>query len=96
MGFFDVLICAEDTTSHKPEPGPYLAALSKLGCQPREGLAFEDSPNGILSAKAAGLFCVAVPNPVTRGLALDRADLLVDSLDALSLEELMEKIQKRS
>jgi beta-phosphoglucomutase-like phosphatase (HAD superfamily) len=34
-------------------------------CDPAAALAVEDSPNGITAAKAAGLFCVAVPNPMT-------------------------------
>ena len=52
-------------------------------------IAFEDSPNGIAAAKAAGLFCVAVPNAVTGRLNLAAADLRLDSLEQLPLEELL-------
>lgn len=95
MRFFDVLICAEDTWLHKPEPAPYLAVVDRLQCHPYEALAFEDSPNGIMSAKTAGLFCVAVPNPVTRSLDMDMADILIDSLETLSLEQLIIEVMQR-
>ena len=52
----------------KPDPALYLAALEALGVHPQEAIALEDSPNGILAAKRAGLFCVAVPNPLTSQL----------------------------
>ena len=50
----------------KPDPELFLTVLADLGARPREAVVFEDSPNGIRAAKAAGLLCVAVPNPVTR------------------------------
>ena len=56
-----------------------------------EAIAFEDSPNGVTAAKAAGLFCVAVPNPITATLALDDADLVVESLADVPLAELLER-----
>jgi beta-phosphoglucomutase-like phosphatase (HAD superfamily) len=59
----------------------------------REAVAFEDSPNGIAAAKAAGLRCVAVPNPITAALDLSAADLPIDSLGALSLEELIARFR---
>jgi beta-phosphoglucomutase-like phosphatase (HAD superfamily) len=63
--------------------------LDALEISPGEAVAFEDSPNGVASAKAAGLFCVAVPNPVTRQLCLDQADMCIESLAALPLEKLL-------
>ena len=45
--------------------------------------------NGIRAAQAAGVFCVAVPNPITERFALDEADLLLGSLEELPLEELL-------
>jgi beta-phosphoglucomutase-like phosphatase (HAD superfamily) len=54
-----------------------------------EAVALEDSPNGIRAAKQAGMFCVAVPNPLTRQLALNMADLRLESLLELPLEQLL-------
>jgi beta-phosphoglucomutase-like phosphatase (HAD superfamily) len=73
----------------------YLAALDALGIRPDEAIALEDSPNGITAAKRAGLFCVAVPNPLTCQLPLDHADLRVSSLAALPLARLLTEVQQR-
>ena len=89
---FDAIVCREDTSRHKPFPDPYIKALSELSCKPGEAVAIEDSPNGIRAAKAAGIFCVAVPNPVTHSLIPDNAaDLKLCSLADISLQELLER-----
>jgi HAD superfamily hydrolase (TIGR01509 family) len=87
--YFTVTKCVEDTGTHKPDPGPYLAVLNALNVLPSEALAFEDSPNGIASAQAAGILCVAVPNPMTQDLQLDHADYRLDSFASLSLSDLL-------
>ncbi len=78
----------DGTCPPKPAPDLYLRACSALGVGPSEAIAFEDSPNGVASAKAAGLWCVAVPNPLTRTLDVSGADLVLDSLAGLSLDAL--------
>lgn len=77
----------------KPEPDLYLAALDALGVSANRAVALEDSPNGILAAKRAGLLCVAVPNPMTSGLDLSAADLRLPSLSAVPLVELLQKLE---
>jgi HAD superfamily hydrolase (TIGR01509 family) len=89
---FSVIRAAEDVPHTKPDPALYLAVLDGLGVSPEYAIAFEDSPNGVLAARRAGLFCVAVPNPITRRLNLDRADLLLNSLEDLSLDELLSQV----
>jgi HAD superfamily hydrolase (TIGR01509 family) len=91
-GYFAVTKCLEDTGTHKPDPAPYLVALAALGVPPGEAVAFEDSPNGIAAAKAAGMWCVAVPNPVTRHLRLDRTDYRLESLAQLPLPSLLQEL----
>lgn len=93
IGCFSCITCAEHTTAHKPDPEPYLAALRNLGATAAEAIAFEDSPNGIAAATAAGIYCVAVPNPVTCNLNLAAADLCVQSLAELPLEQLIAHVQ---
>ena len=62
--------------------------MAILGVAPHEAVAFEDSPNGVTAAKAAGLYCVAVPNPVTASLDLAHADLLrVPPDEAIAFED---------
>ena len=60
--------------------------------EPHEAIAFEDSPNGVKAARAAGIFCVAVPNSVTVSLGLDEADLVVPSLAELPLTDLLTRV----
>ena len=75
---------------------PHLIAgqLELLGVAAAEAVAFEDSPNGVRAARAAGIFCVAVPNEVTRALGLDEADLVLDSLADLPPEELLARFDR--
>ena len=72
----------------KPDPELYMTVLAYFNIEANEAIAFEDSPNGILAAKRAGLFCIAVPNPLTAQLALDRADLRVASLETMPIGKL--------
>jgi HAD superfamily hydrolase (TIGR01509 family) len=89
---WDAIVTADgDRTRAKPSPTLYLEALELLEADAAEAIAFEDSPNGIRAAKAAGLYCVGVPNPVTAALGLDEADLVVDSLASLPLAALLER-----
>ena len=55
----------------------------------RIAVAIEDSPHGIAAAKGAGLFCLAVPNEVTRTLDLSAADLVIGSFEEMTLRELL-------
>lgn len=86
---FRVLACGDEVERVKPDPALYRAALAALGAGAGEAVAFEDSPHGVAAAKAAGLFCVAVPGPMTRGLAFDAADLVLGSLAERPLAELL-------
>jgi HAD superfamily hydrolase (TIGR01509 family) len=86
-------ICTADGNPARAKPAPvlYVEALGLLDVPAAEAVAFEDSPNGVLAAKAAGVFCVAVPNEVTRGLGLEEAgaDLVLESLADLPPDELL-------
>jgi HAD superfamily hydrolase (TIGR01509 family) len=90
------IVCANgDAARAKPRPTLYLEALDNVGVAPEAAIAFEDSPNGVAAARAAGIFCVAVPNSVTAQLDLSAADLLVESLEAISLRELLRIVAER-
>ena len=90
---WDAIVAADgDAARAKPQPTLYLEALDQLGLAPVEAIAFEDSLNGIRAAKAAGIFCVAVPNPITETFALDDADLLLRSLEELPLDDLLSRV----
>jgi HAD superfamily hydrolase (TIGR01509 family) len=89
---FDCIRCRDDVEHVKPEPDLYLAVLDCLGVPSSEGLAIEDSPNGIAAAKRAGLLCVAIPNPITAGLDLGAADVRLGSLAEVTLQELLDRL----
>lgn len=89
---FDIICCGDEVPATKPDPALYLKALHALEIQADEAIALEDSPNGVLAAKRAGLFCVAVPNALTRQLSLSLADYQMNSLLDLSLEQLLQNI----
>ena len=80
--FFDEIVTIDQVRAAKPAPDLYLRAVERLGVNPAEAIAVEDSPNGVAAAKAAGLYCVAVPGPMTRTLSFDAADIVLPSLDA--------------
>jgi HAD superfamily hydrolase (TIGR01509 family) len=89
---FDSLSTSEDVVTVKPDPALYLVALGELNAAVNESIAFEDSPNGILAAKRAGLYCVAVPNPLTGQLPLDLADRRLHSMADVPLTEILQRL----
>jgi len=88
---FDTVVCAEDVAQTKPAPDLFLKALEHLNVEAREAIAFEDSEHGAGAAKAAGIFCVAVPNKVTRCLSFVGAGLIVTSIAEYSLQGYTER-----
>ncbi len=86
---FPVIVAGGEIDTHKPHPGPYLEAARRLGVDPRDCIAIEDSPTGIASAEAAGCTVVVVPNVVAvdpgpgRHVYASLADLTVDELRGL-------------
>lgn len=87
---FDKVICSEDVAPGRTKPNPdiFLKALEQLQVRRENAVVFEDSLNGVRAAKSAGIFVVAVPNPLTIRLGVDGADLTVKSLADVSLNEL--------
>ena len=86
---FDTVVCSDDVGSAKPDPVSYLKVLADLGVTSEEAFALEDSPNGVRGAKNAGLLCVAVPSVMTRDRSFDHADMRIESLEDVPLEELL-------
>jgi len=97
VGWDAIYTADDDPARAKPSPTLYLEALQTLGVDASEAVAFEDSPNGVRAAKAAGIFCIAVPNDVTRDLGLEEAgaDLVLDSLADLPPETLFRRLGER-
>ncbi|MBM7052016.1 HAD family phosphatase [Rothia sp. ZJ1223] len=68
-GLFRTIVTNDDVTNPKPDPEPYLLAAQRLGVEPSECIALEDSPSGVASAKAAGMKVIVLPGmqPVKEG-----------------------------
>ncbi len=88
---FDITICGEDVRHGKPDPEPYRLTAERLNISPLEGVVFEDAEVGVQSAKAAGLWCIGIPNPAAATVQnLTRADLVLPDFTHFSLEMIRE------
>ncbi|MDO8559236.1 MAG: hexitol phosphatase HxpB, partial [bacterium] len=80
--YFKVIHSAENESYGKPHPGVYITTAKKMGISPEDCLAFEDSPNGVLAAKAAKMKCVAVPDRTMKDNKIfSIADAVIHSLE---------------
>lgn len=92
---FEQIHCSDDVGGvGKPDPAVYRRAVASLGIAPHEALALEDSPNGVTAAKAAGLWCTAVPNQMTRDLNFDHADYRLTALTDMPLSQLIAEVTR--
>ena len=86
-----LIYSAENESHGKPHPGVYITTAKKLGVAPEQCLAFEDSISGVLSAKAAKMKCVAVPDALSVGdKRFGIADLVINSLKDFTVEHLVQ------
>ncbi|MFC6686356.1 HAD family hydrolase [Jhaorihella thermophila] len=81
---FDVIAAGDMVAAKKPAPDVYLLALERLGLDPADCLAFEDSRNGLLSARAAGLRCIVSPGPYTADQDFAEAGAVLDCFSEVS------------
>ncbi len=77
---FEFVLAGDIVSKKKPDPEIYLLALEKTGLKPQECIVIEDSRNGVLSAKKAGMRIVATTNIYTENEDLSEADIVVTSL----------------
>ncbi|WKZ40937.1 MAG: HAD family phosphatase [Anaerolineales bacterium] len=93
FNLFNHIICQDDVPPGRTKPNPdiYLKVLERLRVQASEAVVFEDSLNGVEAARRAGIFVVAVPNPLTAKMGV-RGDMTITSLANLSLRDLMARI----
>ena len=93
LEYFDHTSCSDDVVDAKPDPALYRLGLEKMGSYPEKVLVLEDSPNGVLAAKRAGLYCIAVPNKITSQLPFfengGTPDRVLDSLRDFPWDEYM-------
>jgi HAD superfamily hydrolase (TIGR01509 family) len=87
--YFSVVCTSNDVQNVKPDPELFLLAAKKLELDPSDLIVFEDSPNGIKAAKAAGITCIAIPNEVTKNMDLSLATRIVHSFAEIDPRELI-------
>ena len=85
---FEFCVCGHEGLPSKPAPDLYKKAVSDMQISVASALAVEDSPNGVAAATGAGIFTIAVPNPLTARLDLSRANLQVSSLEDVDWDSL--------
>jgi HAD superfamily hydrolase (TIGR01509 family) len=88
LEYFSCIVTAEDVDKVKPYPDLYLNTLELMKVDPQYVIAIEDSPTGAIAAKNAGLFCVIVPNEVTKRLTFQEVDLRLNSLKEMNLSKI--------
>jgi len=77
---FDAVAGGDEVARAKPAPDVYRLAAQRLAVAEAGCVALEDSEHGVRAAKAAGMWCIAVPSEMTRGLDFSAADMVVGSL----------------
>jgi HAD superfamily hydrolase (TIGR01509 family) len=82
VGYFEVVVTADDVTKPKPDPEVFRVSAAELGVKAKNCVVVEDSVFGVKAAKAAGMRCIAVPSGVysKEELKTENPDLIVDSL----------------
>lgn len=81
---FELIVDGSEVQRGKPDPECFLLTARKLGVEPQDCIVFEDTNLGVLAAKRAGMYCIAVRNPrAPVRQDLSAADVVVDSMWSL-------------
>ena len=96
LGYLHAIKCVEDVAHTKPDPELFVETLQALDACSSQAIVFEDSPNGVLAANRAGIFCVVATNPITAQLSFDgaRIDLKVNTLTEINLARLISELEQ--
>lgn len=81
--YFDFVLADGDYTHHKPHPDPYLTAAARLGIPVSRCLVIEDTERGLVSATAAGMPCIAIPNALSKSGDFSGAHTVLTSMKDL-------------
>ena len=84
--FFYSITSGEDVSMGKPHPEIFLTAAKSVGIEPKSCIVIEDSHNGIIAAKNAGMKCIAYKNPNSGNQDLSKADMTITSFEEISLD----------
>lgn len=91
---FRVVVSGEQVPKGKPSPDVYLRAAELLGVNPANCVVLEDARHGVAAAKAAGMRCIGFVNPNSGNQDLTQADLIVNKVGDIRLDDLA-KVEKK-
>ncbi|MFL0252073.1 HAD family hydrolase [Clostridium neuense] len=86
--YFDEIVTGDFVKRSKPEPDIFLYAAEKLGVLPQECAVIEDSHNGVLAAKRAGMKCIAYRNLNSGNQDISKADRIINAFNELDINNL--------
>lgn len=89
MSCFECIVSGEELERGKPAPDIYIETARALGVTPEECIVIEDSRNGVLSAKEAGMECIGFKNVNSGNQDLSRADWIVNSIKAIKMRNII-------
>jgi len=89
--YFDLIVSGEQVIKGKPEPDIFLTISEHYHINPNDCIVIEDSKNGVLAAKAAGMYCVGYYNPGSGKQDLSKADLIINHFNDPRLYDLLSK-----
>ena len=92
-GVFQSIVTSDDVPNPKPDPATYARAVDGLGVPPQNCLAIDDSPNGVSSAKKAGMKVLGI-TAIHDTSSLQEADIHLPSLENLNLNDLISMFEK--
>jgi len=93
--YFSAVVSGDELREGKPNPLIYLLTAQELGVEPAGCLVFEDAPNGVRAARAAGMRCAYLPNPALRWEGEIPADFVLKSFHQLNYPHLQERLATR-
>lgn len=83
--YFNYIVSGEEVVNGKPAPDVYIETARKLGLSPEECTVIEDSRNGVLAAKTAGMKCIGFQNINSGNQDLSKADIIVKSITEIKI-----------
>ena len=86
LKYFDFVITSLYFTNYKPHPEPYLVGFERTGCSKDECVVVEDSPRGLIAAKAAGIRCLVIPNSLAAGTDFAGAEMVLNDITEVTPE----------
>ena len=84
--YFDCIVSGDEVKEGKPKPDIYLEVSKRIGVNPEECIVIEDSRNGVLAAKNAGMKCFGFRNVNSGNQDLSKADIIVDSIRNIDIQ----------